>query len=252
MAARLAAIVVWTLPAMLIQVVFLLLPGRAKELFTPVYWQGICWILGLRLTVIGRPAEHRPVLYVANHCSWLDIIALGAVLPGCFIAKGEIAGWPFINWVTKLGRTIFVTRNRTQVARERAILEARLSAGDNIVLFPEGTTSDGSHILPFATSFLALADAPAKPFIQPVTLVFDGLDGLPVLYYDRPEISWYGDMELVPHFARIGRRRRIHATLILDAAIAPGTFADRKVLSAALEARISHNAAALRQHRAVS
>jgi 1-acyl-sn-glycerol-3-phosphate acyltransferase len=250
MAARLLEILLWTLVAMPVQAVMLVLPGRGKERFARTYWRGIAFILGLRVTIIGGLAQQRPVLFVANHSSWLDVVALGSVLPGCFVAKGAIAHWPLISWVAKLGRTIFVSRNRASVSREQDNLTARLAAGDNIILFPEGTTSDGNRVLPFSSAFLALADAPARPFVQPVTIVYDGLDGLPVRRYDRPAISWYGDMDLAAHYNTVGRSRGIHATIILDAAIPPGSFPNRKVLSAALEARLARNAAAIRQGRA--
>lgn len=249
MAARLVLVAGWTLPAMLIQAVLLGLPGRAKERFARTYWRGVARVLGLRVRVIGEPAQHRPVLFVANHCSWLDIVALGSVLPGSFVAKGDVAKWPVVSWVARLGRTIFVSRNRATVGREQNDLTARLAAGDNIILFPEGTTSDGVRVLPFSSSFLALADAPSLPFVQPVTLVYDVLDGLPVRRRDRPEISWYGDMALAPHYNMLGRRHSIGATIILDAPIPPGTFPNRKALSAALEARLASNAGYLRQGR---
>jgi len=249
MGLRLLAVLLWTLPAMPVQAVFLLLPGRCKERFAKFYWRGVARILGLRVSVTGILDTHRPVLFIANHSSWLDIVALGSVLPGCFVAKSAIANWPLVNWVARLGRTVFVSRNRTSVARERGVLADRLAAGDNIILFPEGTTSDGNRVLPFASAFLAVADDPARPYVQPVTLVYDGLDGLPVRRYDRPGISWYGDMDLASHFNRIGRRRSLHATIILDAAIAPGSFHNRKALSAALEARLALNAAMVRQSR---
>ena len=88
MVTRLLIIVAWTVPAMLIQSVLLLLPGRGKERFALQYWRVVGFVLGLRLTVLGSPAAGRPALYIANHCSWIDIVALGSVLPGCFVAKG--------------------------------------------------------------------------------------------------------------------------------------------------------------------
>jgi 1-acyl-sn-glycerol-3-phosphate acyltransferase len=247
--ARLLAILLWTVSAMPVQAVLLALPGRGKERFARTYWRGVARILGLRVSVRGTLAAARPVLYVANHCSWLDIVALGSVLPACFVAKGDVAKWPVINWVARLGRTVFVSRNKASVGREQNALSARLAAGDNIILFPEGTTSDGSRILPFASSFLALAEAPARPHVQPVTLVYDGLDGLPVRRRDRPGIAWYGDMTLAPHFLAVARRRDIHATMILDAPIEPGNYPNRKVLAAALEGLLAANAARLRQGR---
>jgi len=208
-------------------------------------------ILGLHLTVHGARTRQRPVVFIANHCSWIDIIALGSVLPGCFVAKAEIAKWPFISWIARLGRTVFVSRGKAKLGRERASLEARLAAGDNVILFPEGTTSDGVRILRFQSSFLAIAEAPAQPVIQLVTIVYDGLDGLPVRRRDRPLISWYGDMDLASHYPRIGGHRSLHATVVLDRPIPPGFYPSRKSLAAALETRLAANAAALRQGRAV-
>jgi 1-acyl-sn-glycerol-3-phosphate acyltransferase len=249
MVLRLALVLGWTLACMPVQAILIRLPGRGKERFAQRYWRGVTALLGLRLTVHGQVAAARPIVFVANHCSWLDIVALGAVLPGCFVAKADVAGWPLINWIARLGRTIFVSRARAGVAREREDLAGRLAAGDNIILFPEGTTSDGARVLPFSSAFLAVAATPARPHVQPVTLVYDRLDGLPMRLADRPLVSWYGDMDLAPHYARLGRIRRLHATILLDEPIPPGTVAGRKALSALLEARLAANAAALRQGR---
>lgn len=252
MVLRLMAALGWTLPCMLVQAVCLVLPGRAKVILAQIYWRGMARILGLRVKVQGQVSAYRPVLFIANHCTWLDIVVLGAVLPGCFVAKGDIAHWPFISLVAKLGRTVFVSRSKATLERERGAMLGRLAAGDNIILFPEGTTSDGTRVLPFQSSFLAIAAAPAKPAIQPVTLVYDELDGLPVQRRDRPDISWYGDMDMASHYPRIGRRRSIGVTVVIDEAIPAGTYANRKILAAVLEARLAVNAAALRQGRAVA
>ncbi len=243
---RLLLVAVWTLLAMPVQAVLLTRAGRAKERFAQVYWRGVARILGLKLRVVGQLAAARPVLFVCNHSSWVDVVALGAALPGCFIAKGDVARWPVINWVAWLGRTIFVTRARDTVAREQRELEGRLAAGDNIILFPEGTTSDGNRVLPFAPAFLALAFCPARPTVQPVTIVYDQLDGRPVHDEDRAEIAWYGDMELAPHFLKLARRNSFRATILLDEPVPAGMHANRKTLTAALEQKISTNAAALR------
>ena len=251
MLSRLLAVLLWTLLCMPVQAVLINLPGLAKVRFAQTYWRGVALILGLRIKVIGELSAQRPVLFVANHCSWVDIVALGSVLPGCFVAKAAIAHWPLINWVARLGRTVFVSRQRGRVALEQSALSARLGAGDNIILFPEGTTSDGARVLPFSPAFLALADAPARPFVQPVTLVYDRLDGLPIRRQNRPQISWYGDMELASHFNCLGRAGSLHATLLLDPPIPPGSFPNRKALCAALEARLAGNAAALRQGRPI-
>jgi 1-acyl-sn-glycerol-3-phosphate acyltransferase len=249
---RLVLFALWTLFAIPLQSIFLILPGRLKERFARRYWRGVRAILGIRISIHGALTHNRPAIFVVNHCSWLDIVVLGSVLPACFVAKGEIAHWPGFGFIAKLGRTIFVSRIKSGVERERQMIEDRLKAGDNIILFPEGTTSDGTRILRFQTAFLAVADAPAKPEIQLVTLVYDRINGLPIHRRDRPLISWFGDMTLQGHVPGVGRLRSIHATLVLDAAIPASTYPNRKLLSAALEQRLTANAAALRQGRPVA
>jgi len=246
---RLVLVAAWTLLAVPVQGVLLMRPGRGKERFARFYWRGIARILGLKLRVIGQLPAARPVLFVSNHSSWLDVVALGAALPACFIAKGDVAGWPVISLIAKLGRTVFVSRERGTVGREQREIEHRLAAGDNIILFPEGTTSDGNRVLPFTSAFFTLAFCPAQPTVQPVTIVYDELDGMPVRRTDRAEIAWYGDMELAPHFLKLARRRSIRATILLGSPVEPGLYKNRKALSAALEREISATAGALRQMR---
>jgi 1-acyl-sn-glycerol-3-phosphate acyltransferase len=239
----------WTLLAAPVQAVLLTHKGRGKERFARIYWRGVARILGLRLRVIGEVTVGRPVVFVANHSSWLDVVALGAVLPACFIAKGDVAGWPVIGAIARLGRTIFVSRARGTVMREQRELEGRLAAGDNVLLFPEGTTSDGNRVLPFASAFLTLAFCPANPAVQPVTIVYDQLDGLPVRRGDRAELAWYGDMDLAPHVLKLARRCSLRATIVLGTPVLPGVYKNRKTLTAALEREIAATAATLRQGR---
>lgn len=252
MARRLALLLAWTLPCAAIQSVLLRLPGRGKERFARVYWSGVRRILGLRITVLGRLPEVRPVLFAVNHSSWLDIIALGSVLPACFVAKGEVGEWPGFRVIARLGRTVFVSRKRAGVRREGGDMLQRLAEGDNLILFPEGTTSDGCRVRRFESAFFALTQGETAPYVQPVTLVYDRIEGLPVRRRDRPMLSWYGDMDLLTHFPAIARLGSFHATLVLDAVIPPAAYANRKQLCAALEARIAANAAALRQGRRVT
>ncbi|OYV58262.1 MAG: hypothetical protein B7X01_03905 [Acidiphilium sp. 21-62-4] len=177
---RVTFAILWTLLACPVQAVLLRRSGRGKERFALIYWRVLARLIGLRITLHGTPASAtaRPVLFIGNHSSWLDIVALGATMPGCFVAKGAIAGWPGISIIARLGRTIFVSRDRAGVRSETNELTQRLDDGDNLILFPEGTTSDGTRVLPFNSTFLAIAAAPAQPTIQPITVVYDQLDGL--------------------------------------------------------------------------
>jgi len=243
---RVLGLVAWTLACAPIQGLLLPLPGRGAEHLALIYWRGIRRILGVRVTVHGAITAHRPILFAANHCSWLDIVVLGSVLPGCFVAKAAIAAWPGINLIAYLGRTVFVSRSRTQVGIERGSLVQALVQGKNIILFPEGTTSDGTRVLKFSSTFLAVAEGPGAPPVQPVSLVYDRLEGVRVRRRDRPVISWYGDMDLLPHAWKVLRFGRLHATLVLHDVVPP---APRKQMAVALQAILAQQAAILRQHR---
>lgn len=248
----------WTLPAMVIQAVCLLVPGRARVIFARIYWATFTRLIGIRVRVIGKPARRtagRAVIYVSNHSSWVDVPVLGGVLDGCFVAKGDVAGWPMIGTIARLGRSVFVTRSRTSTGKERDSMRAVLKAGDNLILFPEGTSSDGSRVLPFRTSFFALAETrpgedPAElPLIQPVSVVYDRLGGLPAGRASRPVFAWYGDMDIASHFWRLTQHIGLRSTVLLHTPLDPAQFSDRKALSQAVWQVIADGASTLRQNR---
>jgi lyso-ornithine lipid O-acyltransferase len=251
---RLLALLLWTLPAMLIQALCLVLPGRPKIAFARFYWAVFTRLLGLRVRVIGASASGataRPVVFVSNHSSWVDVPVIGGVLDGCFVAKGEVAGWPVVNLLAWLGRSVFVSRQRGATVRELDQMRARLKAGDNLILFPEGTSSDGSRVLPFRSSFFAMAEFGDRPppLIQPVSVVYDRLGGLPTGRASRPVFAWYGDMDLASHFWRLGQHSGLRATVLLHAPLDPARFPDRKALSQAAWRSVADGAATLRQNR---
>ena len=250
-ARRLLSLVALTAGSMVVQSVALALPGRAKVRFAQRYWSGFCRTLGLRVRVIGAPVATagRRVLFVSNHSSWLDIPALGGVLPACFVAKGEVAGWPLIGTVARLGRTVFVSRSRGAMAREIASMRAVLARGDNLILFPEGTTSDGSRVMSFRPSFLALAEGEAPPIVQPVSVVYDRLSGLPTGRATRPLFAWYGDMDIASHYWGFARHRGLRVSVLLHHPIDPRDYPDRKALSRAVWRVVADGAATLRQNR---
>lgn len=252
---RAGSLLLWTALAGCVQTVLLALPGRGKAMLPRLYWAGACRLVGLRVRVIGTAADRvdgRPVLYVSNHSSWLDIPALGSALETCFVAKAEVGRWPVIRTVAWWGRTVFVSRRASGTGRERDAMRARFESGDHLILFPEGTSSDGARVLPFRSSFFALAEPSAvgvPPFVQPISIVFDRLDGLPMGRATRPVSSWYGAMELGSHFWQLSGHRELRATILLHAPIDPESFPSRKALSRAVWQVVADGAAALRQNR---
>ena len=250
---RLVSLFAFTLACMPVQAVLLAIPGRPKVAFARFYWRTFTRLLGVRVRLLGaRAVAARSVVFVANHTSWLDIPVLGGQLDACFISKGEVADWPLIGWVAKLGRTVFISRSRGATARERDAIRARLATGDNLILFPEGTTSDGSRVMPFRSAFFAVAqtsDGRSAPLIQPVSVVYDRLAGLPAGRATRPLFAWYGDMDLASHCWRLARYRGMRATVLLHTPLEPGAFPDRKTLTHAVWRVVAEGAAQLRQNR---
>ncbi len=252
-ARRLTAVLGWTALCMPVQLALLPLPGRAKAAFPQIYWATFARLLGLRVRVVGqvaRPRGDRPVIYVSNHSSWVDIAVLGGKLEGRFVAKDEVARWPIIRTVARLGRTVFVSRQRGSTGRERDAMQDVLAGGGGLILFPEGTTSDGARVLPFRTPFFAVASAANAPIIQPVSIVYDRLGGLPLGRANRPIFAWYGDMGLASHFGRLCQLRGMRATVVLHEPFDPRDFPDRKALAQAVWNTVAAGAAALRQNRA--
>ncbi len=186
---------------------------------------------------------------MSNHSSWLDIPVLGGVLPACFVSKGEIARWPVVGTIARLGRTIFVSRQRGSMTREIDAMRAVMRAGDNLILFPEGTTSDGSRVMGFRPAFLALAEGPAPPILQPVSIVYDRLAGLPTGRVTRVLFAWYGDMDFASHYWRLARHRGLRASVLLHRPIDPRDYPNRKALSQAVWTIVADGAATLRQNR---
>lgn len=257
-ARRLALILLWTvlcIPVQAIAIWTIPLVGRRPAVaIAKAYHRVLCRIAGIRVAVTGAAAtDGRPVVFVANHTSWADILVLGATLEACFVSKAEVGTWPLIRTVARLGRTVFVSRRRAETGRERDELAARLAAGDSIILFPEGTTSDGGRVLPFRSALLGMVEtgpaAQRPPLVQPVSLVFDRLDGLPVGRINRAHFAWYGDMAIAGHAWALLSRRSSGATVLLHPPLDPAAFASRKALTDAAFAVVDAGAAALRQGR---
>ena len=255
---RLVLVLLWTALALPVQAVLLLVPGNAKAWFPRFYWGTMCRLIGLSVRVIGVPAHRtadgRPIVYVSNHSSWLDVLVLGGQLQASFIAKEEVTRWPVIATVARLGRSVYVRRKRGSVGDERDSMRERLAAGDSLVLFPEGTTSDGSRVLPFRSAFLSIAEMPVTadgrpPLVQPVSVVYDRLAGLPTGRANRPLFAWYGDMNIGSHFWRLAQHCGLRVTVLMHTALDPRAFPSRKALALATWEAAAGGAATLRQNR---
>ena len=206
--ARIALYLVWTLSLMPVQALGLVLRRPWTRTFPAFYHRWCCRILGFDVRPIGTPTGQRPALFVSNHVSYTDITVLGSLIAGSFVAKTEVAAWPLFGWLAKLQRTVFVDRQIRSTASQRNAMAARLAAGDALILFPEGTSGDGNHVLPFKSALFSAAEAAeatAPIAVQPVSIAYTRLDGIPLGRLLRPYFIWCGTAELAPHlWAMIG------------------------------------------------
>jgi len=242
-ARRLFGYVCLTLLLMPIQALFVALGGRIAERFPIVYHRCCCRLMGIDIAILGTMSRHRPTLFVSNHTSYLDITVLGALIPGSFVAKTEVAKWPLYGWLAKLQRTVFVDRKRNTSHLQRDQLQQRLAVGDNLILFPEGTSNDGNRVLPFRSALLSVAEASsaeAPLVIQPVSVAYVALNGIPMGHGLRPLVAWYGDMTLGPHLWQFSRLGKVTVVVEFHAPVDLKDAGSRKDLTRYCLAAVAH------------
>ena len=212
----------------------------------PRWWHRLmCRVIGLRVGVRGGLAPERPLLLVANHVSWKDILVLGSVADVVFIAKSEVRSWPVLGWLARLQRSVFVERDaRRKTGDQISEVSGRLIAGEAVVLFAEGTTSDGNRVMPFNSSLFGAASAalPLAPEgavqIQPVSIAYTGIHGMPMGRYHRPVAGWPGDVALGPHMLRVIRGGALDVEVVFGETIRFDATTDRKKTARLVEARV--------------
>ncbi len=244
----LAAFVIWTLVSIPWQEIAVRFRLQRRKTFPSRYHRFLCKLFGIRLTVIGVPVEDRGVLMIANHTSYFDIPVLASVARVSFVAKSEVLDWPLFGILAKLQETVFVDRGRrSQTGEARDHIRERLLAGDALVLFPEGTSNDGNCVLPFKSALMGAAEAKIGTDerghirhvpVQPVSIAYVGLYGLPMGRENRPLFAWYGDMELIPHLWEALMAGPIDVVVEFHPPMTIESAGGRKALAAAAEAVI--------------
>lgn len=204
---------------------------------TPYLTQAVCRmafvILGMGYITRGKRMEERGAV-VCNHVSWLDIFALNARKRIYFVSKSEVAGWPGIGWLARATGTVFINRNPSDARRQQVLFEQRLLAGHKLLFFPEGTSTDGTLVLPFkSTLFQAFFsdDLKHRTSIQPVTLIYHAPEGEDSRFY-----GWWGEMGFAPHLVKVlAARRNGSVELLYHPPVRVDTFPNRKSLATYVE-----------------
>lgn len=238
-------------------IAFVLAMTGAFLLFVPIQWlarrrgwrmrhgiqtgfcRTICAIIGIEVREQGRPPGAGPRFIVANHVSWTDIIALASRYPLVFLAKREVAFWPVLGFLARLQGTVFVDRGaRRAIPLVNAALAERLRLGEDVVVFAEGTSSDGAGVLKFNASHFAmltgLAEDGAAPILAPAAIVYADRKSQGEGRFD---VGWYGDMTFLPHLWSLMKRGGAKCHILWGEAVDPRA-GDRKALAEATERRV--------------
>lgn len=230
--------------------IFFYLPARyfrwrLAGLLQMIFHRLALWALGIRLHVHGRPVAERPLLLAANHASWIDISAYGSVMPLSFVAKREVGTWPLIGFFARLQRSVFIDRTRRRSTADQAdSIGRRLADGDAIMLFPEGTTSDGNQVLPFRSALFGAARAALDEagvevvIVQPVAIAYTHMVGLPLGRSGRSKVSWVGDQDLAPHARELLAASDFDVSIVFGEPIRFDRATDRKKVSLEAEAAV--------------
>lgn len=251
-ALALLALTLALLPLHLIALAFEL---RLQRTIPRLYHRVLCALIGVRICEIGRRSTASPALILSNHVSWLDITVISALSPVVFVAKSEVAGWPVFGWLAKLQRTIFINRQaRHQTGAATREIAGRLLGGDAVVLFAEGTSSDGTRVLPFRSALVgavhhALGNSTRHTsiMVQPISLAYVGFGGVPIGRALRERVAWYGDADLLPHLLQVLASGAVDVTVSWGEAVAYDVNADRKAIAREAEKSVRRmTAAALR------
>ena len=220
--------------------------GRFSSTLFPRLWHRLMLkALDLRVHTVGQMAPQRPLILAANHVSWTDILALGAVAEASFIARSDLGRWPVIGPLSRLQRCIYVEREaRSGSSAQVGQIADRLAGGDALVLFAEGTTGDGNTVLPFKSTLFAAAgrvlerDAADTVFMQPVAISYDRIHGMPMGRTHRRIVSWIGDSDLVPHLLTLLREGGLDMRLEFGEVEALSHGHDRKSVARRAEQRV--------------
>ena len=182
------------------------------------------------MKVIGQKASARPLILAGNHTSYIDIIVLGSIMPICFIAKQEIKSWFLFGFLAKLQNTIFIKRKNFKTLENIQNINKDLDSKSALVLFPEGTTNSGKKVLNFKSSLFNLFEGNNTLRLQNFSLCYTHVNNMPIDNRIRPQISWYGDMNIVAHLLNFLKLSSVNATVVLHPVMSSEGL-DRKTIS---------------------
>ena len=178
-------------------------------------------ILNIKVTLVGNEGmlERGSYVIISNHLSYVDGIVLGSIFPVVFVSKKEVKSWPIIGQWTRLCGTLFIDRqHKDRIAVLVEEFTRKLKQEANILLFPEGTSTNGERMLPFQTAPLA-APIRSRAIIVPITLAYKTVNDQPVTVGNRDLVYWYGDMDFMSHFWKLMTLRSVEVMVTIQPVI---------------------------------
>ena len=234
---KLAAFAVLCALVILVQGTFILIHKGPASYVIPRIWHNCVRIVfGIKYRVEGTPCTKSQTLYMSNHMSYLDIEVIGSVLKASFVAKADVESWPLFGLLCKLQQTVFISRSRVDAAKGTNALETTLNEGKSLILFPEGTSTDGQSVLPFKSSLFSIAYIGENKdiMVQPVTVQLESVDGHAVKTQDDRDLyTWHVDMttELPEHLWRFAKTSGAGVVLKFHPPLKASDYNDRKILA---------------------
>ena len=210
----------------------------------PYFYHIICLrIFGIKIKTFGKVSINSPILLISNHASYLDIIILGSLFKTSFIAKKEISKWPLLGILAKLQNTIFIDRRVSSLKNQENQIIKHLNEKKNLVIFPEGTSSDGNRVLPFKSSLFDIFEKNlnAKILVQTITIVYKKINGIPMNRIERKNITWHSNMDLIPNIFNVLKKLSIEVEVIFNDEFLPSKEYDRKKLALHCWEKINYN-----------
>ena len=230
---RLLMIVLWFLLMFIIFVISKMLNLNIKNSMPRLFHKGFLKLLNVKVILHGTLKTNKPGLLISNHASWIDISILSSLTNICFIAKSEVSGWPIVGFLARLQDTVFIERKINRVIKQKKEILDFLSRGKKLVLFPEGTSSDGNRVLKFKSSLFSIGETEEGKLggyeFQAVTICYSGLNGLPMSRSQRPNVAWWGNMNLFNHLWNLFSLNAIKVTVTAHEPIT--NIENRKIMS---------------------
>lgn len=229
--------ILWSFLVIPPQIIILLFHKGSFAYFLPHIWhKGVCRIFGLKVILEGTPVRDKQTIYVGNHMSYFDIIVIGSILQGSFVSKAEATEIPVFGLLPRLQQTAFISRSKTDAEETRGALNKMVTEGKSLIIFPEGTSTDGREVLPFKSSLFALAlrDTHTDMLVQPFTIIMEEVDGRPITtQQDRDLYAWHLHMtiEMPPHLWLFAKSSGATIRIKFHVPFHSSEHADRKALA---------------------